>query len=330
MPQLLATPVTSHAIHLILSCPLSLSFAGSWVFLLSALFAFLWFNPFALEVRYVLGDIRLWLRWVRGLDGTKAELSYATWIRTSTSQYAGCPWWTKIYHTIRLLRFPALATGILFRAAIVHSSLSSGVSEGIFLGAMFLVPFVFLCLLQVIDWTDRKYCGQPELPAERSAMGSAPNTMVLPRRPLRRILQIILIALMVAAAIILVIFGAVDSNLTGGATIEILMCFLIMCWFYAKVLVVLQITALHSGAYSVLKGFDVSIGAFLLGIQLLASFIPFGASSHNALLFAPKYARILEVVLGAKPSRGQQQITAGSAPRAPQNSTASASSTAPR
>lgn len=65
-----------------------------------------------------MADVESWFRWMRGLDAASSDptsnawddptKSHAAWHRRQTAPYDTAPLWTRVYHTVRLLRFPLL------------------------------------------------------------------------------------------------------------------------------------------------------------------------------------------------------------------------------
>jgi hypothetical protein len=250
-----------------------------------------------------------WVRWLRGLDplkdgasaADKASNNYVDWYGQQAAEYDTVPLWVRIYHSVRLFRWAILAAAILYTADIVNVS-SSGVSQGVFLGCMFVVPFAVLVLFQLIHVLDRKW-GPKSLKMQWSEGGTTP-TWAPTRRPLRRFMQLVAVSVLVAAAILLIIFGAAKSVLTAGDVIELLMVFFIMLWMYARLTVVNTGRWLMGGARSVSKCYDIFMGAFILSVQMLFSLIPFGSSIHSFLLFSPGYAQLLEKLVGGRAGGG--------------------------
>jgi magnesium-transporting ATPase (P-type) len=206
--------------------------------------------------------------------------------------YLSAPSWVRWYHTVRLLRFPALAAAMMYRTSIAHASAAAGVSEGIFLAGMFVLPALIIASFEGSHELAAR-CSKPQR-ADAQPRAKASLSLL-------GILQIALAAIWVAAVILLLIFGASSTNLSAGDAILLLMSLFVMLWFLSKLIFVANVLSLRRSALTIHKGFDLLIGFLLLSLQMLFAVIPYGAMSHNSLLFAPRYARTLEVVLGARP-----------------------------
>ncbi|RYY37322.1 hypothetical protein EON62_01215, partial [archaeon] len=273
-------------------------FAGSSVFIVSVLFAFFWFNPFAMEIRYIVNDFSRWVRWLRGLDGSTDVLNFNAWYRKSIEQYEAAPAWTRVYHFLRLGRWVLLAGGLLFRTRLVTANKAAGAETTIYVVAMFLVPLLFVVLMQLVYMLNKRCC-----PGTCNAFsGERTPTWAPTRKPFLRIVQLLLLVALVAVAVLLAVFAGQNLSVTGGNVVEVLMVFIIMTWFYCRAAIILNVRGMDDGVRSTLKMFDIAVGSFIIGIQMLfAALVPFGSTIHAYMLFSTEYAATLEMVLGARP-----------------------------
>lgn len=153
------------------------------------------------------------------------ENSWTAYYEQHCAEFDRLPLWGRIYMSLRLCRWVVLAAALLYSAAIVNVS-DDGVSQGIFLGAMFLVPALFIAVLQLLHVATTRCCPRP-LRMQWGEGGRVP-TWVPTRQPLLRALQGLVLAGVVTAAVLLIVFGSTKSTLDAGDVIELVMVFLIM------------------------------------------------------------------------------------------------------
>lgn len=272
--------------------PFFIFFSGTWVYALSLLWGFIWFNPYAMDLRAVLADLSGFARWLWPPASAPAgddSLRHSAWVSKSVhAPYESAPMWARLYHAFRLLRWLALALAITFRQSLSHASATSWISEGIFLAVLLLVPLALVLTLELVG-----RCLQPSTSAGCcSRLGST-------------IVHALLALVPLAVAILVAVLAPVDSGdrAAPAAAVAVLFSLLLMVWFYSQVALVLcGPRTLGRAALAVQWAADAVIGFSLLLVQLsLAAVVPFGNSLHAHMLFSGRYAYMLEVMVGARP-----------------------------
>jgi len=263
--------------------------SGTIVYCASLLLAFLWFNPYALDASAIVEDVRATAAWLWGPTAgtTDATVSHTAWLdSTVMSLYQSAPLRTRVFHALRQLRWLALALAITFREPITHASEVTWISEGIFMAVLILIPIAAMAWLEV---------------AGRTCAPSATARAV--RQAVHTAVQAVALLLLVAAAVLVAMLVPSDtySGGRGGSIVSTLVSLLLMTWMLAQLAIVLWVRCALRAARAVLWASDVAIAAVLLPLQLLSAvLVPFGSTMHAYLLFSPRYAGMLEALVGAR------------------------------
>lgn len=271
-------------------------FASSFLFCLSLLAAFTFFNPFSLEWRNVRSDIVGTVRWLcaapQGVErqqarqqhnnglvngpadaplaapaagrpsavanqplpsgsavAAAAEKSWAIYYERHCEELDQLPFWSRAFLSLRLCRWVVLASALLYSAGIVRVS-NNGVSQGVFLGAMFLVPAAFISGLQLLHVGAAAASSYFSKLAEQR--DDISQTAAVCSRSCCTAVRVMLAAAFVAAIVLLIVFGSVKSTLDGGDVIEILMACIIMVRAFTSTHVPLQYYCLQQAHFVIL------------------------------------------------------------------------------
>lgn len=266
----------------------TLFFITGWFFTVSILFGAFWFNPFALEFRFVRNDCKEWARWMLSDLGSVSE-SWNTWYNTETAtQYTGASFSTRMWRAIRISR-------LLFPAALLMSRFSPGhiFDDSTTFGLMILLALFVTIGLQIVHLLSMPCTKEPKL--ERAKIFAC-------LQPFRRGLEVAVYAVGCAGSVFL---ASGSGQLDGSSAILALVAFHVVLWWIARLLNIFSVFPFSDGVRKVYKIFDTQIGLFLLGVQVaFAIGFPAGSVIHTNSLFSSEYADTVEVITGGRDVQG--------------------------
>jgi hypothetical protein len=276
--------------------------SGTIVYCVSLLLAFLWFNPYALDAAAIVGDVKATAAWLwgptTGPGASDAAASHAGWLdATVMSLYATAPVRTRVFHALRQVRWLALAFALTFREPLTQASSTTWVSEGIYIAVLVVIPLAAMAWLEGMG----RACSPAAPPPGAPAAG--PTASGTGRQVVHTALQSVALLLLVAASVLTALLVPSDtySGGRGGGIVATLVSLLLMTWALAQLAIVLWAPCALRAARAVVWAADAAIACVLLPLQLVcAVLVPFGSTLHAYLLFPPRYAGMLETLVGAR------------------------------
>jgi hypothetical protein len=195
-------------------------FFTGWLFTLSLMFGALWFNPFALEFKFVRQDAAEWWSWILAEKGT-VDKSWRQWYKRETqSQYSQANVLARCWRVLRVSRL--LPIGALLALHMPNAHGHAVVTVLTFL----IASFALIVALQVTYWATACFptCGAPD----------APRTWYCPsHRPITRMLQL---GACGAVALAMAVYGAVGMfSLTAFSIIDAFLAFCVFLWWASRV-----------------------------------------------------------------------------------------------
>jgi callose synthase len=242
-------------------------FITGWLFTVSLLFGALWFNPFAMEIRFLRKDVHEWLKWMMRETGAP-EACWTSWYeREAGNQYLQANIGARIWRAFRVSRL------LLFTIILISRCPSAGAMGDILIFALFVgLGLATVFALQLVHFVTMLF---PSVADDNRAI-----PLFFRGNATRRILQIIVIVGMVGGA-------AIVSSLGGGLTISGLICGIIAYHFSlfwaSRILNIISFWPLRAGIRASHKVIDAEIGLVVLFIQFAATIIiPIGYIVSNA------------------------------------------------
>ena len=262
---------------------------SGWLFTASLLLGALLFNPFALDVRTVLGDCRSWAHWLAAAPpppppaaapppaaDAAASASWVAWHEREVGrQYASASLPARAWRALRISR-------LLLLAALMLQRLPAAAASPRFLGIYIGLAAGALALMQVVHVTF--------LPCGAGAAGGG-------LRSATQAVVALIFACAAVAATALTSGGALEAHDAALSSTT----FAVLLWWAKCIVDIARVQPLAAGARAVHRIADALIGAALLAVQLAAAVAcPGAAHLHTRMLFSRRYADAVGVAAGSK------------------------------
>jgi hypothetical protein len=252
-------------------------FLTAWLYSMSCLFGQWWYNPFQFEFKYIRIDFRDWLRWMHTGKGGP-DLCWEAWFRqTQTNQYADANLLPRAIRLIRVCRLLIPAFILAIRNNMSHQPAIAFLGHIIIAAGLVLVFEVEYRLTSCFGPTPEPAAGGGHghghgAPAAAAPSGPRPSLrrlLLLGANPVFRLLRIVTLLGVLAAAIYLGNISLSTNCVSCGVDAFLAFCFVL--WWFTRVLIIISCWPLANGCRAACKIFDFLIGLFLISVQAVCA-----------------------------------------------------------